>query len=424
MYGIERLYRLSTFIAMALHTAITFLVIATGLLSMHPEDGLMARCTSRGAGGKTLRRLLAPTLLIPPFLGWLVLLGHRLDFFEPALGFTLLVVAVVVFVAALVWRSAVQLDREEKRRTASDLQLREAHAGLERTVADRTANLRDAIGSVRDGLQVLSASSEEILSASSHLAASANETASSTAETTVTVEEVRQTTQLAARGAQRVADYAEAAAQMSGDGTGATRATANGMERVRGEMRQISDRMHELSAQTQAIGAIIAAVEQIATQSNLLSVNAAIEAARAGEAGKGFAVVADEVRYLSDQSREATRQVRTILGEIQKAATAAVTTTEQAAAAVEIGAAQAARAGEAILGLEARVVEAAQVAGEIASSSHEQSSGMDHVAAAMARIKETTRDHLREAQRLEGAARRLHTLGEQLQELAERHQER
>jgi methyl-accepting chemotaxis protein len=179
--------------------------------------------------------------------------------------------------------------------------------------------------------------------------------------------------------------------------------------------------MTELTAQTQAIGAIIAAVDQIATQSNLLSVNAAIEAARAGEKGKGFAVVADEVRYLSDQSRDATRQVRGILGDIQKATSAAVMTTEQTAGAVETGATQATRAGESIVGLEARVAEAAEVAGEIAASSHEQALGMEHVATAMDRIKASTRDNLREAQRLEGAARRLHTLGQQLKELAERH---
>ena len=60
-------------------------------------------------------------------------------------------------------------------------------------------------------------------------------------------------------------------------------------------------------------------MNDLADQSNLLAVNAAIEAARAGEQGKGFAVVAQEIKSLAEQSKQATAQVRAILGDIQKA---------------------------------------------------------------------------------------------------------
>src|SRR6202040_2836592 len=113
-----------------------------------------------------------------------------------------------------------------------------------------------------------------------------------------------------------------------------------------------------LSEQSQTIGQIIAPVEDLAAQSNLLAVNAAIEAAKAGEYGRGFGVVAQEVKSLAEQSRQATNQVRTILSDIQKATTTAVLATEQGTKAVEVGARQTEVAGESIQALTASVGDA------------------------------------------------------------------
>ena len=93
--------------------------------------------------------------------------------------------------------------------------------------------------------------------------------------------------------------------------------------------RAIAEHILALSEQTQQIGEIIAAVNDLADQSNLLALNAAIEASRAGEQGRGFAVVAHEIRSLAEQSKAATAQVRTILSDIQRATNAAVMATEQ-----------------------------------------------------------------------------------------------
>lgn len=73
-----------------------------------------------------------------------------------------------------------------------------------------------------------------------------------------------------------------------------------------------------LSEKTEAIGTIIESMEEIANQTNLLSLNASIEAARAGEAGRGFAVVANEVKKLAEKSRESSQQVANILIEIHE----------------------------------------------------------------------------------------------------------
>jgi methyl-accepting chemotaxis protein len=138
-------------------------------------------------------------------------------------------------------------------------------------------------------------------------------------------------------------------------------------------------------------------VEDLAAQSNLLAVNAAMEAAKAGDAGKGFGVVAQEVKSLAEQSRQATNQVRTILADIQKAASAAVLATEEGSKAVEAGAGQTAVARDSIRTLYDSVSEAAQAATQIAASSQQQLVGVDQVGRAMGSILEASNQNVASA---------------------------
>lgn len=79
------------------------------------------------------------------------------------------------------------------------------------------------------------------------------------------------------------------------------------------EMKAMTAAMERISATSQQISNIIAGIEDIASQTNLLSLNAAIEAARAGEAGKGFAVVADQVKVLAEQSAQSAKDTRDLI---------------------------------------------------------------------------------------------------------------
>jgi methyl-accepting chemotaxis protein len=180
-------------------------------------------------------------------------------------------------------------------------------------------------------------------------------------------------------------------------------------------MQAIADSIVSLSAHSQAIGAMVATVADLAEQSNLLAVNAAIEAARVGEQGRGFAVVAQEIRRLAEQSKQATAQVRGVLGEVQRAIAMAVLAAEQGDKAVEGGVAQSHEAGAAITQLAERVAAAAQLAEQIAAASQEQETGMEQVVGAMTNIQQASGQNVSSAQQVEAAATHLEALGQRLQ---------
>ncbi|MEK6210806.1 MAG: CHASE3 domain-containing protein [Pseudomonadota bacterium] len=287
--------------------------------------------------------------------------------------------------------------------------------------ARMSEDLRAQIRALVDGANVLGSAASEIVASTSQLAASASESAAAVSETTTTVEEVRQTAQVASQKAKLVSDSAQKAAQISQGGRKSAEDVAAGMNRIRQQMEAIAASMVRLSEQSQAIGQIIATVEDLATQSNLLAVNAAIEAAKAGEHGKGFGVVAQEVKSLAEQSRQATNQVRTILGDIQKATGAAVMATEEGGKAVEAGTRQTEVAGGSIQALAGSVNEAAQAATQIAASSQQQLVGVDQVAGAMESIKQASAQNVASAKQMETAARNLNELGQRLKQMVERY---
>lgn len=113
--------------------------------------------------------------------------------------------------------------------------------------------------------------------------------------------------------------------------------TQHNMKTIREQMARIGATAQRLAELTQRIEGIIASVSEIATQSNLLALNASIEAARAGVGGRGFAVVADEVRTLAAQSTQSADQVRVLLSDVQKAIREALLATQEGYQEVDSG---------------------------------------------------------------------------------------
>ncbi len=296
---------------------------------------------------------------------------------------------------------------------------------LDRQTGERRRAEEDLARQVRqiqESATVLSASTASIFESVQRLARNATDAAVAVTEVTTSVEEVRHVTQMATKKATDVSARAQKAADISAIGRHSTEENVVAMNRIRQQMESIAGSMTHLSEQTQTIGQIITTADEIAAQSNLLAVNAAIEAAKAGEQGRGFAVVAQEIKNLAEQSKQATRQVRGILGDIQKATGAAVMATEQGSKAVESGVRQSSQAGESILTLAQGVGESAQAAVEIAASSQQQLIGADHVAAAMMSIKNLTAQNVASMTQLEMAAHDLNELGQRLKDLVERHE--
>lgn len=293
---------------------------------------------------------------------------------------------------------------------------------LSDTFQRMTRNLRTLIQELAEGVNVLGAAGSQIVSTTAQVAASAAETATALAQTSSTMEEVRKTSQLSTDKARHVADTAQATAQISATGKRAVEQSIAGITLVREQIGAIAEAVIKLSEQSQAIGAIVASVNDLAEQSNLLAVNAAIEAARAGEQGKGFVVVATEVKSLAEQSKEATSQVRSILGDIQKATAAAVLAAEQGSKAVDVGVRQSLEAGQAIENLAQSIAVATQASTQIVASNQQQQVGIDQVALAMDSIRQASTQNTVATKQAETAAHNLNALGHKLKALVNQYQ--
>lgn len=291
---------------------------------------------------------------------------------------------------------------------------------LAQSFATMLDNFRTVQTEIQDGVNVIASAASEISTATAEMAASATETATAVSQTSTTVEEVKQTAQVSAQKAGNVADVAQKAAQSAQVGRKAVEESVGGMQAIREQMEVIADTIVRLSEQSQAIGEIIASVNDLAEQSNLLAVNASIEAAKAGEHGRGFAVVAQEIRSLASQSKESTGQIRTILNDIQKATTAAVMAAEQGSKAVDQGVKQVGQSGDTIRALAESIVTASQAATQITASSQQQLIGVDQVAVAMQSILQASKQNATGTQQAEAGARNLNELGQKLKKLTQR----
>ncbi len=113
--------------------------------------------------------------------------------------------------------------------------------------------------------------------------------------------------------------------------------TIGGMDKIRGQIQETAKRIKRLGESSQEIGDIVSLINDIADQTNILSLNAAIQASMAGDAGKGFAVVADEVQRLAERSGAAAKQISALVKTIQSDTHEAVSSMEQTTAEVVQG---------------------------------------------------------------------------------------
>lgn len=279
--------------------------------------------------------------------------------------------------------------------------------------------LRKQTSDIMEVVNVLASSSNEIATTASQLAAGTEETAVAVTETTTTVEEVKQTASVSSQKAKHVSDVTQKAVEVSRSGEKLVNETLEGINQIQEQMEYIAETIIKLSEHNQAIGEIIAAVDDLAEQSNLLAVNASIEASKAGEYGKGFIVVAQEIKGLAEQSKQATKQVRSIINDVQKASSAAIMATEKGSKAVDATVKQSVGTGDSIRELSRSIAEVSQAVMQIAASNQQQLIGVDQVVLAMSNIKQATAQNAEGTKQVEITVRNLHTLGQKLKTLVE-----
>jgi methyl-accepting chemotaxis protein len=174
--------------------------------------------------------------------------------------------------------------------------------------------------------------------------------------------------------------------------------TIKGMQRIRATVQSTGKKIKGLGERSLEIGAIIEVINEIATQTNLLALNAAIEAARAGEQGKGFAVVADEVRKLAERAARATKDITGLIKGIQVETSEAVTVMEEGTREVEEGTKLADQAGSALREIQEIVKQTSVLMTDITKAADNQVETTQSVVHTMESISKLTQDTSRGVQ--------------------------
>lgn len=212
-----------------------------------------------------------------------------------------------------------------------------------------------------------------------------------------------------------VTKTAQATAEISGQGQEAISQAIVGMDELRQQVTAIGGTIVTLADLTRRIDEIITSVSEIATQSNLLALNASIEAARAGTHGRGFAVVADEVRSLAQQSTQAAAQVRGILAEIQNAMKQTIQATEVGMDGVNDGVARTQEANEVIVQLSESVTASNLAVRDIYEVIRQQAQGLEEISISMDRIQMITQNTMASTRAVEAVSTNLTRLASDLQ---------
>jgi methyl-accepting chemotaxis protein len=212
-----------------------------------------------------------------------------------------------------------------------------------------------------------------------------------------------------------VTKTAQETEEISGQGQEAITQAIVGMDDLREQVAAIGKTIVTLAKLTQRIDEIINSVSEIATQSNLLALNASIEAARAGVHGRGFAVVADEVRSLAQQSTEAAAQVRAILAEIQNAMKETIRATEVGMDGVNDGSSRTQEANEVMVQLSESATASNLAVRDIYAVIRQQADGLEEISISMDRIQMITQNTLASTRAVETVSTNLTRLASDLQ---------
>jgi methyl-accepting chemotaxis protein len=292
-------------------------------------------------------------------------------------------------------------------------------SSLQRTLDRLSAVLGDA----RDAGARTARGARQLISVTSELSASAREQAAATSESGATVNEVAAIAEQSSERARQVAASSARCLDAAREGQACTEETLKAMSDITRQTEAMARTTRQLGEQARRIGDIVSMVDDFADQTNLLAVNASVEASHAGEQGRGFAVVARAVRALADRSKQATVQVREVLGRIDATIQDASAVAEQGRRQAQAGAGLTERSREAMTLIHDQAAQMATAGQQIEASARQQVQGMDQITSAMDSITDGARQTEVSATQVRTTASDLHGVAEQLRETVDQEEE-
>jgi methyl-accepting chemotaxis protein len=283
-----------------------------------------------------------------------------------------------------------------------------------KTEIDKSSRL---MASIKDAIVHLSSSANEMMAISVEQSSGSSQQASAVQEVTTTSEEIAITAKQILSNAVSVENMADSTNQNCLAGTGDVSNAINGMAVLKTQVQSIAESMLKLGDNSQKIGGIVEIIDEISDQTNLLALNAAIEAAGAGEAGKRFAIVAQEVRRLAERTVEATRQIKGLIEEIQKATNSTIMVTEEGTKAVDAAAGLVDKVQLSFGSIIEMVEETSRSAKEITLSTQQQTSACEQMAETMSEVRDVAQQVAGSARETERAISEILALTEKLRDL-------
>ena len=213
---------------------------------------------------------------------------------------------------------------------------------------------------------------------------------------------------------------AEETTQSCTAGTSDVTNAIEGMTILKTQVQSIAESMLQLGDNSQKIGGIVEIIDEISDQTNLLALNAAIEAAGAGEAGKRFAIVAQEVKRLAERTVDATKQIKGLIEEIQKATNSTIMVTEEGTKGVDAASALVDKVQLSFSNIINMVEETARAAKEITLSTQQQTSACEQMAETMTEVRDVAQQVATSATETERAISDIMEQTEKLRDLSDK----
>jgi methyl-accepting chemotaxis protein len=243
-------------------------------------------------------------------------------------------------------------------------------------VAQGTAQQTEKVTSATNTTEQVARAIDGVSRGAQEQATAVGKAAEITASITTTARQMVATAQTGTKGGSE-------AAQTAREGAETIRQAVQGIEGIKTSVDLVSGRIAEMGKRSEQIGNIVETIDDIASQTNLLALNAAIEAARAGEHGKGFAVVADEVRKLAESATEATQEIAGLIKDVQQTIAEAVRAMDEGSSEVQAGAAKADEAGGALQSILVAAEVITRQMGEITLAAQDMDGSANELAGAM-----------------------------------------